>query len=417
MAERGKNVLLAALLLIMIGLLGLTMLLSMRGSQGGTQLMETFEPDGSGGVRVTSAQAAAFPEKLGLLCPEGGFYALGGDSYRLLWQQVRPLYEEALGSASQPMALSESDYRRLMQPPAVVLQYHTALPFYLLQDWGGTASADESLVRGAALILEEGRVSLLLTDQEGRRVRIETAASAAELEALCAGDWTSNARLAAEDYHSLAWEELLTKGVTALHGLTAQAPDFAQRGELPQRVITLFSMNAFLTKVYPNADGSLVYVESHGTIRLTPQGDLHYSGTGSDLELAETGGAPLRAEICQKVYALLDQLWQVTGASGRLSLEELREENGSYLLRFGLESDGLFLERSQGSWVRAQVKNGVLCELFASPRSLTEAKEDLLLPMTQAAAALPEGKARLCVRLMEQEKDTFAPVICRVTEE
>ena len=417
MGERLKNLLLAVLLLLMIGLLGVTMVLSMRDSQRGAQLVEAFEQKESGGVRLAASQTAAFPEKLGLILDEGCFYALDGESYRLLWQQVRPLYEEALGSGAALTRMEESEFRRLLRAPAVLLQYHAPQPFALLQDWGGTQSSDETAVRSAAMTVRDGGVILLVTDETGGRWSTETAASAAELESICSGGWTVNAALAGEDYPQLGWDELLTREVLSLPGVSVQTPEYAQRGELPQRVITLFSMNAFLTKVYRNADGSLVYVESHGTIRLAADGDLHYSGTSADLELAEKQGAAARAEICQKVYALLEQLWQVTGASGRLSLEEIREDEEGWVLRFGLESDGLFFERSEGSWAVAQVKNGVLTQLHVSPRTLSVTGEDMLLPMTQAASALPEGNARLCVRLTQQGQTLFAPVICRVTEE
>lgn len=416
MAEKLKNLLLAVLLLLMIALLGASMMLSMRDSRGGVRLAETFEKKESPGVRLTASQTAAFPEKLGLLTEEGCFYALEGEDYRLLWQQVRPLYEEALGSGSGLTPMSEETFRHLLTEPAVLLQYHADLPFYLLQDWGGTESDDETPVRSAALTLSEGSVFLLLSDGEGNRWSVETAASAAQLESVCGG-WTANASLAGESYAQLDWEELLTNRVIALSGLSAQTPEYAQRGELPQRVMTLLSMNAFLTKVYPNADGSLVYVESHGTVRLTPEGDLHYTGASADLELAEKEGAAARREICQKVYALLEQLWQVTGASGRLSLETIREEEDGTVLRFALENDGLFLQREEGSWATAQVKNGVLTELYASPRVFSETEETLLLPMIQGAAALPQGKARVCVRLIQQGTARFVPTVCRVAEE
>ena len=80
-------------------------------------------------------------------------------------------------------------------------------------------------------------------------------------------------------------------------------------------------MNAYLTKVYQNTDGSLVYVESHSTISLSPAGDLTYTGAGGiDLELTAPEGPARQVELCQKVYDLLCRLWEQAGASGQLSL-------------------------------------------------------------------------------------------------
>ena len=215
----------------------------------------------------------------------------------------------------------------------------------------------------------------------------------------------------------LSCEELLTDTVVSLPEYAVQKPDFVQKGELSQNILSLLSMNAYLTRVYRNSDGSLVYVESHSTLSTDPEGNLTYSSTqGASLELAETEESARRVEICQKVSSLLQQLWKETGASGQLSLEEI-SYNGAdtCTLRFGLMADGRFAER-EGDWAQVTVRRGAVVGVFAALRKMEPAEQTLLLPMQQAAAALAPGTARLCIRLM-QEEDSLVPRICRVTED
>ena len=262
-------------------------------------------------------------------------------------------------------------------------------------------------------------MALLLTDEKGGRWQARTAASAAELEELCAQERQSNAVLAKESYPGLAWDELLLTGAADLPGYSSLRPDIVEKGELSQQVQALFSMNAYLARVYQNSSGSLVYVEGRSTLSLGQEGELIYAGAeGADLEIS-AGGEPQRTvEICQKVCALMRQVWSETGASGRLSLDSVRQENGRLLLSFALDVGGKFLEKDDG-WAQVTVEDGAVTGASASLRRLEPEEHALLLPMTEAAgmlAALPHRQARLCIRMTAGESG-FVPGICRVTED
>ena len=178
-------------------------------------------------------------------------------------------------------------------------------------------------------------------------------------------------------------------------------------------------MNAYLARVYQNSSGSLVYVEGRSTLSLGQEGELIYAGAeGADLEIS-AGQEPQRTvEICQKVCTLMRQVWSETGASGRLSLDSVRQENGRLLLSFALDVGGKFLEKD-GGWAQVTVEDGAVTGASAYLRRLEPEEHALLLPMTEAAgmlAALPHRQARLCIRMTAGESG-FAPGICRVTED
>ncbi len=416
MADKLKNLLLVVLLAVMIVLLALTFLVSVRGSTAGLQLLQPVEEQ-EGGATEANARVMAQPETLTLMNPEGLYLTLDAQDYDLLYQQVEPLFQEAVGSAGELQALSEEDYLTMLETSGVLLQYYAPQPLWLLQAWGGSGNLRTDMeVSAAAMVAYGERVALLLSDRAGNRWMAETAASLSELETLSAAAGQCNARFAGQN-DAVAADTVLTTVVGRYPTLLVHQPELVTRGELSKSVQSLFGMNAYLTRVYQNTDGSLVYVESHSTISLTPKGDLTYTGAaGIGLELADSGTAR-KAELCWKVYDLLCRLWEQAGASGTLSLEEVSLQGDSGTLRFGLRAGGLFLERSEGSWATVTVENGAITSLTAALRLMEAGETVQLLPADQAQAVLPKGRAALRVRLLEQEDGLLIPQICRVTEE
>ena len=199
--------------------------------------------------------------------------------------------------------------------------------------------------------------------------------------------------------------------------LRNNAPELVRKGELSQSIQALFGMNAYLTRVYPTADGSLVYVEGHNTIQLSPEGDLSYSGGGIEMELTAVSFRQQQVEICQQVYERMSHLWEQAGASGRLSLEEQIFDGTRTVLRFGLHLDGRFLERNEGHWVTVTVDGDRITGVYAALRQIEEVDQVQMLPLYHAAAAVGLERGSLRVRLLEEADGRMVPQICHVTEE
>ena len=197
----------------------------------------------------------------------------------------------------------------------------------------------------------------------------------------------------------------------------SNAPELVRKGELSQSIQALFGMNAYLTKVYPNADGSLVYVESHSTIQLSPAGDLSYSGEGVEMELTSGDQRARQVEICQQVHERLSHLWEQAGASGKLSLEEMTFTGERGVLRFGLHLNGQFLERKEGNWAIVTVEGNRITGVNAALRQLEEIEQVQMLPLYHAAATIRQERGSLRVRLLEEADGRMIPQICYVTEE
>lgn len=415
MADKLKNLLLVVLLLLMAGLLALTFFVSIQGSQGGDRLLQAGE-DGESLVIPASTGPAAQPEELAVLGPAGLFLARD-EQYDRLYRQLEPLWQEALGSAETLEPVDTETYLTLLQTPAVLLQYHAAQPMFLLRAWSGSEHlAEEADISGLALVGREDAVQLLVTDRSGGRWQAKTAASFSELNALCASVDTANGQLAGQ-HAAVPADQVLTRQVGTGVTVHSSAAELTQRSELSQNLLALFGMNAYLTKVYPTADDSLVYVEGRNTVSLTPMGDLTYSGEGIDLELDAAGETLRQADICRKVCDRMRLLWQQSGAGGTLSLEEMRFEGDRGVLRFGLHLNGTYLERTEGHWATVTVENGRITGIIAALRQLETGDTVRMLPTLQAAAALKDGPGVVRVRLLEGEDGIFVPQICFVTEE
>ena len=415
MVERLKNLLLLALLLIMAGLLALTFFVSIQGSRGGNRLLQAGDEGESLVIPVTTGPAAQ-PEELAVLGPAGLFLARD-QQYDRLYRQLEPLWQEALGSAEALEPMDNETYLALLQAPGVLLQYHAAQPMFLLRSWSGSEHLSEELeVSGLALVGQEESVLLLVTDRNGGRWKAGTAASFGELNSICISVDTANGQLAGQ-HAAVPADQVLTGQVGTCNSVRMLASEMTGRSELSQNLLALFGMNAYLTKVYPTADNSLVYVESHSTVSLTPMGDLTYSGEGIELEVTGSGESERQADICRSVCDRMRLLWQQAGADGTLGLEEVHFEGDRGVLRFSLHLNGTYLERKEGHWATVTVENGRITGIAAALRQLETGDTVRLLPTLQAAATLKEGRGAVRVRLLEGDDGLFIPQICFVTEE
>lgn len=416
MAERLKNLLLVVLLLLMCALLATTFFVGIQGSRGGQRLLQSLEDQDHFALSET-VRPAAQPEKLALIHEDGVFLAQDSGSYGLLYQQAEPLWQEALGSAATLQSMLEKDYLEQLQAPALLLQYHAYQPLYLMRAWSGSESLREELeVSAVALTLREGQVILMVTDRNGGRWQAETAAAPEDLGSLCAV-WPEHNSVLAEKHDLLAGDEVLTRQVGQAFVWQSNVPELVRKGELSQSIQALFGMNAYLTKVYPTADGSLVYVESHSTIQLSPEGDLSYSGEGVEMELTSSDQRAKQVEICQQVYERLSHLWEQSGASGKLSLEEMTFTGEKGVLRFSLHLNGQFVERKEGHWAIVTVEGNRITGVNAALRQMEEVEPVQMLPLYQAAATLRLERGSLRVRLLEEDNGCMVPQICYVTED
>lgn len=423
MRERLKSLVLALLLLLAVGLSYLSLTLGLH--TDGRGLLGTLLTDGNTTDIPTeetfSATPAARPDSLCLLRSDG-LYRAEGD-FEGLWELVMPLYEEAMGSGSKPESLTGTAFSALLKPPALLISYDSPQQLSLLRIWCDAPAEDSSLtVSTAVMCAADDGVILAFRDGEGKCWKMSTAASVQELLELCSGEEKANAVLALSDptYAALFPEEPVADGQLILPLYTADTVISASASELPWPVLTAFSLNPYLAKIYPDAGGGLVYVEDRSTLAVTAEGDLVYSAPEGGVayeQSANEDDATRAARACEAAYQLLTNVWNELGADGVLSLDSLQydESAGQYTLRFQLEVGGIFLYRADKYWAQAVISDGQITDVTLCPRRLTAGENVTLIPMRQAAATLDGiDQWRLRVLLQERTDGVFEPAICRM---
>lgn len=408
MLERVKTAVLLVLLAVMPLLVYASFTLGMPDAQLGAPSQESTEPSAIN-------TPAASPIKIALRTPNGTYMPEAAVREEVL-QQIERICGEALGSAGARTELTEEAYLALLRAPSVLLAYDTELPFSLLRAWAGYEYAGiDATVRRFVLAEDAGAVVIAFWDEATRTYAcLKTAADADRLVRLCAGEYESNAVFGFENsvLSGLAPDEPILLAAQKLPELSVALPAFVTAGELPRELLEGFSLNPYLSKVYPESDGTLVYIEDYNALRMTPAGELRYRvSTGRGIELLPPGEQSAQlTETVEKARALAVSLWNLSGASGTLSLAQIKNgENGALELSFSASYNGFpICDRSAAYLI---VRDGAVDYLDLLPRVLTEGANMTLLPGLQLAAALPQqGDARPAVRYLQIRDGVLTPV-------
>lgn len=366
---------------------------------------------------AAAATPAALPLKVALCTGSGTYMPLSDTERDELMLQLERITGEALGSAAERSSLTFEQYLALLRGPAVLLVYDAALPFSLLRAWAGYEYAGiDAVVRSYTVAEEGGAVILAFRDETtGKYTRLKTAADPDRLLRLCASDYPHNAVFGFEDERlaSIAPDEPVPVQALSVPVLRITPPAFVAAGELPRELLKGFSLNPYLSKVYQENDGTLVYVEDYSALRMTPSGALRYRvTTGRGIELlavGEQGGNT--NEVIGQAHALVSSLWSLSGASGALSLRQTKTgEDGSFELSFCAVYRGVPMSDSSAAYLI--VRDGAVSYLDLLPAVLTEQSSVAMLPADQLAAALPETAtgARPAVRYVHAGADVLTPV-------
>lgn len=423
MRERIKSyvLILLVLLVVLLSYISLTIGLRDEGQSLLSGLLHDTSNISTMAEEPFSATAAARPDAVVFLKKDGVYRATAYD-FDAIIEQVMPLYEEAMGSGRAPKSLSASDFAKLLKAPALLLSYDSPQPFSLLRVWSDAPAEERALtVLTAVLYPRDGGVSVAFRDGEGKCWRMESAASAQELTELCAMRRTTNAELAAFDpaYSALLPEEAVFSTQIIMQEYRAEPIVTSSQGEPPREVLTAFSFNPYIAKIYKDKKGT-VYVENHTSLLVTKEGDLVYTASAGGIAYDQPGGedgAMRTARTCEAVYELLDKVWKCFGADGNLSLHSIDYDKtkNQYTLRFELEVDGVFIDRLDKYWAQAVAVNGYITEVTICPRTLTPGEDVAMTPMRQAAASLTGAPQwRLRVRYLAEKDNVFRPAVCRV---
>ena len=310
--------------------------------------------------------------------------------------QIIPLFQEALGSATELGAAADKTLRDALEEPGLYLDLTGQLPLEVAAAWLGEEADLERDVRSMALTCEEEDAMLYLRGEAGDILRCATALPASAVREVCAGLSPNGSTFAYEtNYAPLA-------PYTVLVAETEDAP--VVRGELPAaysvyNLLTALDFNPHTVFRYTESSGAEVVEESPRTLRIGPDGAVSFTSRGeaaAPLYQVRTaaGDRPTAREALRAAWGLAEALTEGAGASPlRLRTVEEREDGWTILFRYQLqglpvyfsdESDALSVTVSGGTITAFSYR----CRAYAAMEETTA-----LLPpdMAQAIASLYPG--------------------------
>lgn len=299
----------------------------------------------SGGHAQSSTLADMFPSVHVMVTQDieyrryGRLYVPGDDP---LLEQIIPLFQEALGSASETGASAELTLRSALDSPCLYLDLTTQLPLEAVAAWLGETVGFSREVRSMALTSEqEDTATLYLRSESGDIFRYNTALPVSAVREVC-GSQTSNGSIFAyeSNYAPLA-------PYTVLVAETPDAP--AVQTELPAaysvyNLLTALDFNAHPLFRYTESSGAEVVEESPRTLRVSPDGAVSFTSRGEDssplYQVPAAGEQPTMPECLSAAGRLAAALTEGTGASP-LYLRAVEMAEGGCTVRFGYHAGAI----------------------------------------------------------------------------
>ena len=309
--------------------------------------------------------------------------------------QIIPLFQEALGSATELGAAADKTLRDALEEPGLYLDLTSQLPLEVAAAWLGEEAALERDVRSMALTCEEEDAVLYLRSEAGEVFRYATALPASAVREVCAGLSPNGSTFAYEtNYAPLA-------PYTVLVAAAEDAP--VVRGELPAaysvyNLLTALDFNPHTVFRYTESSGAEVVEESPRTLRIGPDGAVSFTSRGEAAaplyQVRAAGDRPTAREALRAAWGLAEALTEGAGASPlRLRTVEEREDGWTILFRYQLQGLPVYFS-DESDALSVTVSGGTITAFSYRCRAYAAAEETTaLLPpdMAQAIASLYPG--------------------------
>lgn len=129
-------------------------------------------------------------------------------------------------------------------------------------------------------------------------------------------------------------------------------------------IITAFGVNKSSARSYTEADGSLVYVENNGILKITEDGILTYTASGNGIKLQ-------KGSESSKIAAFVDEINLETDIDADLCLSNTQWGDSGQLFEFDYMVEGYPIKYADRSAISATVSNGYLTSYSQVLRKFT----------------------------------------------
>ena len=301
------------------------------------------------------------------------------------------LLKVTLGSARDYAACSGADYLQSFSSTSVYYDFLSPLPLSVIASFCGITLDDPQPAR-ALVISDVGTadVTLYFWDGSTGYYRADTAATRNDLTETVSRYESGSAELAMDltaenaGYTTIHPCSLLLRTLPELPELTAGIP-----AQMTDRLLLALKFNPNTKYRSMEASGAELIVENDRSLRVQPNGTVHYlSGDSSLLAINAEGPVPTLREAALLGSAFLTELTTPFTGEAQLYLQEISQTNSMTILRFGYHVGGIPLRFANGSYAAEMTLIGsTVTALDLHIRQYTDAgTTTVLLPLQQALA-------------------------------
>lgn len=387
---------LAALALVLLAVLLVLRLPAFRGALTDRLQSLLSAAPAAGGEEESAGLGAEMASVDLMVTGTGGherFARLSVDGDDPLLAQCKALLREALGSAGEPGEVPDSELRAALAAPGVYLRLPSELPLEAVCAWlEEEDAASGGSVRALALTAEEGAAALYLQDGGGAVTSRATALPASAVEKLCAA-CTPNAGAFAWEagYDTLEPYAILAPEPEETPCLTVSLP----AGYSAYNLLTALDFNAHTGYRYPESGGAEVIVDSPRTLRVSPDGTVSCTVTGTvESPLYRSEGAGTAGEAVRAAGRIAQALTEGAAASP-LYLCGAEETEDGWRVAFRYQWEGLPIYFSDGAdALTVTVRDGEIAGFtYRSRLYAADGDSAGLLPASMAVsiASMTEG--------------------------
>lgn len=317
----------------------------------------------------------------------------------LLYDKVRPLLIEAVGSAEQPEKISAERYLALAtKGKALRLEYDGEIPLYLFRVWANASPEGFNTAFSNLSICEDDNRIWLVFQQAGQAAyyRCATEAGTDLLFEILRAYSPNDVYFAGKDqaFSMLSADELIFPGVYQLNSYQFSAPEAIDEKNAGA-VLEAFEMNRYQASPYQEADGAAVYVQGGAVLRFEKEGRVVFTQQNGEGGAEETKPKET-VSVLEQIGRIISAVAEATDCVGDVSLKKIiHTQEGSDTLYLEYRIAGRPLGEEKQDWVRADIKGGKLIFLEFQLKKISLAEKTAVLPYQQAAAAVKPNAENL----------------------
>ena len=347
----------------------------------------------------------------------------GSQEAQTIYERVRPVLAEALGSAQELRRVTDGQYTAALSADTMAyLEYEGTLSTGLLAQWlGVTCTVQDTSFHAILLAAEGDGVCLYLRSvPDGVLYCANTSAGEKALADAVAGYSANGAGFAfSNDTLSqyLPQESIVMDPPDGIYDLRASVPELTAGGEEMKALLEAVEYNAYTARKYEDLDGTLVYVSEYSTLRIEKDGRITFSAKdargglpiqeGEDADTPEQLGAAV-----ERARAIAQGLVSSVGGEGEAYFECAVPTQDGYDITFGVAIQGIPVGTGgTDAGVLVRVRSGAVWYVeYSGLRYEIMEQENFLLTQEQAAAASGlRGDGRLRLRYIADEEGVYHP--------